>query len=239
MPATAVWALPYPNETDPADVPVDIKKLADRSEVLFTQQNAKPPGIQASECAVWDGTQFVRSSLTRVGPASLGSGTRDGTKFLRDDGTWQVVVTTPGAGTITGAMIADGTVGIADLAFDPATQAELNAAMADAKLQVFQSVIGGVSAGNNQPVSGAGPALIGLPAGTYIFIAGCETAVGISGSLSFSPAYFNCAIGNGTCSRAVATGFGGGNVTSSYSATGGGAGGSFSAAWLLGIRYAN
>ena len=34
MPATSVLALPYPATTDPADVPADIKKLADRIEAL-------------------------------------------------------------------------------------------------------------------------------------------------------------------------------------------------------------
>lgn len=43
MPATPVLALPYPAATDPADVPADIQKLADRLETVI----AKMPAVSA------------------------------------------------------------------------------------------------------------------------------------------------------------------------------------------------
>lgn len=49
----------------------------------------KPAGIASGEVPVWDGVGWVRSSVTRVGATSLGSGTPDATKFLRGDGSWQ------------------------------------------------------------------------------------------------------------------------------------------------------
>jgi len=53
------------------------------------------PALVSGEVPVWNGSQFVRSSVTRVGATSLGSGTPDATKFLRGDGSWQVVNTGP------------------------------------------------------------------------------------------------------------------------------------------------
>jgi hypothetical protein len=42
-----------------------------------------------------------------IGPAYLGTGTRDGTHYLRDDGTWQAVAS--GADLAIGADVTDGT----------------------------------------------------------------------------------------------------------------------------------
>ena len=47
-----------------------------------------PAGIATGEAMVWNGTTFVRSSATNIGPTSLGSGAPDATKFLRGDGSW-------------------------------------------------------------------------------------------------------------------------------------------------------
>lgn len=49
-----------------------------------------PAGLASGEVPVWNGSSFVRSSVTRIGPSSLGSGTPDATKFLRGDGSWAV-----------------------------------------------------------------------------------------------------------------------------------------------------
>jgi len=48
MPATPTYALPYPASTDPADVPADVKKLADRIEVVVG------PGTANGQIPVWD-----------------------------------------------------------------------------------------------------------------------------------------------------------------------------------------
>src|SRR5262249_42703483 len=50
---TTTWQLPYPAETDPADVPVDIKKLADRLETVLTQ--LKAGGAIPGEIRAWPG----------------------------------------------------------------------------------------------------------------------------------------------------------------------------------------
>lgn len=57
-------------------------------DALIAARAAKPAGIAAGEVPVWNGTGWDRSSVTRVGPTSLGSGTPDATKFLRGDGSW-------------------------------------------------------------------------------------------------------------------------------------------------------
>jgi len=47
------------------------------------------PSLVSGEVPVWNGTQFVRSTVTRIGISSIASGTPDGTKYIRDDGTLQ------------------------------------------------------------------------------------------------------------------------------------------------------
>lgn len=53
MPNTPAWALPYPNETDPADVPLDIQKLAAKLDTLLTQ--IKAAGAIPGEVKLWPG----------------------------------------------------------------------------------------------------------------------------------------------------------------------------------------
>jgi hypothetical protein len=125
MGTTAKFALPYPELSDPADAHASIKPLADAVDAALGTVDAPLAGIQAGECEVWDGTQWVRSTVTRVGPSSLGGGARDGTKFLRDDGQWVTVQTTPGVGSITSAMILDGTIVGADMAVGAVTTREI------------------------------------------------------------------------------------------------------------------
>jgi len=53
MGTTATWALPYPEQSDPADVPVDMKELCDRLEAVLTQ--VKAGGAIPGEIRAWSG----------------------------------------------------------------------------------------------------------------------------------------------------------------------------------------
>jgi hypothetical protein len=68
----------------------------DDIDALLVARVTKPASIASGEAPVWNGSAFVRSSVTNVGPTSLGSGTPDSTKFLRGDGSWQVPPATSG-----------------------------------------------------------------------------------------------------------------------------------------------
>lgn len=48
-----------------------------------------PASLAATEIPVWNGSAWVRSSTTQVGPASLGTGTPSNQNFLRGDGVWE------------------------------------------------------------------------------------------------------------------------------------------------------
>lgn len=48
MPATPIYALPYPAATDPADVPADMGALANRVEAVIV------PGTASGQTLVWD-----------------------------------------------------------------------------------------------------------------------------------------------------------------------------------------
>jgi len=45
----------------------------------------------SGETVVWNGSAYVRSSVTKIGPASLGTGTPTSSNFLRGDGTWNAL----------------------------------------------------------------------------------------------------------------------------------------------------
>lgn len=65
---------------------------------LYTVQTGSistPAGIVSGEAAVWNGTTWVRSTVTKLGITSLAGYPSDGTKFLAGDGTWK----SGGAGT--------------------------------------------------------------------------------------------------------------------------------------------
>lgn len=60
----------------------------DAIQVALSARVGAPVGMASGEVPVWNGAAWVRSSVTRVGAASLGSGTPDTTKVLKGDGTW-------------------------------------------------------------------------------------------------------------------------------------------------------
>ena len=49
---TPSYQLPYPEQSDPADVPVDIRELADRLEVVLAQLDAQLDAVQAGAAGV-------------------------------------------------------------------------------------------------------------------------------------------------------------------------------------------
>jgi len=54
MGQTLTWKLPYPELPDPADVPIDMKELCDRLEVVLTQVRAS--GSIPGEVRLWPGS---------------------------------------------------------------------------------------------------------------------------------------------------------------------------------------
>ena len=66
MGTTPTYALPYPEATDPADVPTDIRELADRIEAVVG------PGSASGQIPIWDNAtkKWVASSPPAVKPSS-------------------------------------------------------------------------------------------------------------------------------------------------------------------------
>lgn len=70
--------------------------LADSIQTALTNNYArKPAGIVSGECMVWNGSGWDRSSVTKLGVGSLGSGTPAAGKYLDGAGTWTTLP--PGA----------------------------------------------------------------------------------------------------------------------------------------------
>lgn len=82
--------LGIPKYNTSADAPsgLGFNAAMDAIDALLSARVSKPSGISAGEVPVWNGSSFVRSSVTNVGPASLGSGTPSSLNFLRGDGVW-------------------------------------------------------------------------------------------------------------------------------------------------------
>lgn len=57
-------------------------------QTALSARVSKPSGIVTGEAAVWNGTGWDRSTVTRIGASSLGSGTPTYGKVLHGDGTW-------------------------------------------------------------------------------------------------------------------------------------------------------
>ena len=88
----APTTLGIPKFNTSADAPSGLGSNAqmDAIDALLAARVVKPAGIVTGESSVWNGSGWDRSSVTRLGVGSLGSGTPDSTKFLRGDGSWQV-----------------------------------------------------------------------------------------------------------------------------------------------------
>lgn len=85
-------ALGIPKINTSVDAPSGLGTNAamDSIDALLQARVTIPASLASQEVPVWNGSAFVRSSVTNIGPTSLGSGTPDATKYLRGDGSWQV-----------------------------------------------------------------------------------------------------------------------------------------------------
>lgn len=68
--------------------------LADSIQTALTNNYVrKPSGLVSGEVPVWNGTGWDRSSVTNIGPTSLGSGTPAAGKYLDGSGAWTTLPT--------------------------------------------------------------------------------------------------------------------------------------------------
>jgi hypothetical protein len=90
-------SLGIPTYNPNADAPsgLGFNAAMDAIDALIAGRVESPASIASGEVPVWNGTDWVRSSVTNIGPSSLGSGTPSSSKFLRGDGAWS----SPGSGT--------------------------------------------------------------------------------------------------------------------------------------------
>lgn len=109
--------IPKYDTTNDAPSGLGFNAAMDAIDVVLDGYVPKPTGIATGEVPVWNGTTWVRSSVTRVGASSLGSGTPSSSTYLRGDGTWASLdgvpagVLSPYAGSAapSGWLLADGT----------------------------------------------------------------------------------------------------------------------------------
>lgn len=66
--------IPKYDTTNDAPSGLGFNAAMDAIDVVLDSYIGKPSGIAAGEAAVWNGTSFVRSSVTNVGASSLGTG---------------------------------------------------------------------------------------------------------------------------------------------------------------------
>lgn len=83
-------ALGIPKYNPNVDAPsgLGFNAAMDSIDALIAARVPSPTGVASGEVPVWNGTAWVRSSVTRIGPSSLGSGAPDAATFLRGDGAW-------------------------------------------------------------------------------------------------------------------------------------------------------
>jgi len=108
MPTTPLFALRYPAATDSADVPRDMQNLATDVD---NNINKPPAGILNGEAAVWNGSAWARSSVTKLA----------GYLDLNNSGTQ----------TMTGSLIANGSIGVVKAGGTPAFTAHATGESAD------------------------------------------------------------------------------------------------------------
>lgn len=60
----------------------------DAIDTLLNSYVTKPSGLGSGDVPVWNGTTWVRSSVTQVSPTGLGTGSPSASTFLRGDGAW-------------------------------------------------------------------------------------------------------------------------------------------------------
>lgn len=218
MGTTTKYSLRYPDLATAADVPAVVQNLANDADAAF---------------AGWSTAVFgSRPAAGKAGRIFLASDT--GVAYI-DDGTAWHALNAIATGSITSAMILDGTITTTDLAFDVATQAELDAAAVAAQV-VVHTASAGISAGNNAHVTGAGPTFT-LPAGSYIIELYMDGA-GISGTCIVDHSGPSLTFPNAYTKKTVNTFGGSTTIASAFDMTGGGAGGSITAT-LIAMRYNN
>jgi hypothetical protein len=184
MPATPKFALRYPASTDSPDVPRDIQNLATDVETALGPGTAPVTGIQPGEAQVWDGSTWGRSSVTRLGIASLAGYPADGTKYLAGDGTWKTMPVPPAAPVTT----VFGRAGaVAAQAGDYSAAQVTNAAdKATSGTQVFTGAVWAAGLGTNPAPGGVGGGSngVGLYAGGFAIF---NTGVGANIIYGTSP----------------------------------------------------
>jgi hypothetical protein len=89
----------------------------DAIDALLQQRPAAPSGIVSGEAMIYNGTTWVRSSVTGLTPSGIAGYPADATKFLRGDGNWAVVSVSAKTGSVVSDLGAasDGALGLLHL----------------------------------------------------------------------------------------------------------------------------